>query len=108
MKALEERIVKDGVAIGSEIVKVDSFINHQIDVKFLDRMGEEFARIFGGRKPTKILTVEASGIPIACSCARAMGYLPVVFAKNTTPNTMTEEFYGAEARSFTKGTVSVL
>lgn len=108
MKALEEKIIKEGQAIGSEIVKVDGFINHQIDVAFMDEMGDEFARIFSDAKPTKIMTVEASGIPIACSTARSMGNLPVVFAKKAAPNTMTEEFYGAEARSFTKGTVSVL
>lgn len=108
MKALEDKIVREGQAIGSEIVKVDGFINHQIDVAFMDEMGDEIARIFKDAGATKILTVEASGIPIACSAARSMGNLPVVFAKKAAPNTMTEEFYGAEARSFTKGTVSVL
>lgn len=108
MKALEEKIVKEGTAIGSEIVKVDCFLNHQIDTAFMTEMGKEIARIFGGRGINKIVTVEASGIPIAYAAAANMGNIPVVFAKKAAPNTMNEEFYGAEAKSFTKGTVSLL
>ncbi len=108
MKLLEDKIIKDGKTIGTEIVKVDTFLNHQLDIELFDRMGEEIKRIFEADKPTKILTVESSGIAIAASAARAFGYLPVVFAKKTQPNTMTEECYSAEARSFTKGTTSVL
>lgn len=108
MKALKERIIADGVAIGTEIVKVDSFLNHQIDVELLDEIGQEFAKRFAGCGVTKILTVEASGIAIACMAARHMGNIPVLFAKKTSPSTMTEEFYGAEVKSFTKGTTSVV
>lgn len=108
MKALKERIIADGVAIGTEIVKVDSFLNHQIDVELLDEIGQEFANRFEGCGITKILTVEASGIAIACMTARRMGNVPVVFAKKTSPNTMTDEFYGSEVKSFTKGTTSVI
>lgn len=108
MKTLKERIIADGVAIGTEIVKVDSFLNHQIDVAFLDEIGQEFARRFAGCGVSKILTVEASGIAIACMAATHMGNIPVLFAKKTSPNTMTEEFYGAEVKSFTKGTTSVV
>ena len=108
MKALEEKILKDGEVIGTEIVKVDGFINHRIDVKFMDEMGCEFARLFKDAKPNKILTVEASGIAIAVSSSRCFGYIPVVFAKKAAPNTMTEGAYEAEVRSFTKGTVSIL
>lgn len=108
MKALKERIITDGVAIGTEIVKVDSFLNHQIDVELLDEIGREFASRFEGCGITKILTVEASGIAIACMAARNMGNIPVLFAKKTSPSTMTEEFYGAEVKSFTKGTTSVV
>ncbi len=108
MKALKERIIADGVAIGTEIVKVDSFLNHQIDVALLDEIGQEFAKRFEGCGVTKILTVEASGIAIACMAARHMGNVPVLFAKKTSPNTMTEEFYGAEVKSFTKGTTSIV
>lgn len=108
MEALKERIVADGVAIGTEIVKVDSFLNHQIDVELLDEIGREFARRFEGCQVSKILTVEASGIAIACMAAIHFGNIPVLFAKKTSPNTMTEEFYGAEVKSFTKGTTSVV
>ena len=108
MKILEERILKDGVAIGSEIIKVDSFLNHQVDVELTDRIGEEFARLFADSGATKILTVEASGIPAAAATARAMGYLPLVFAKKAAPNTMTDGAYAAPVRSFTKGTLATI
>lgn len=107
MDILKERIRKDGVAIGTEILKVDSFLNHQIDVALLNQIGGEFKRIFSDCNINKILTIEASGIPIACFAAVHFGNLPVIFAKKAMPNTMTDEFYGAEVRSFTKGTVSV-
>lgn len=108
MKTLKERILADGVCIGTEIIKVDSFLNHQIDVALLDEIGKEFARRFSGQQVSKILTVEASGIAIACMAARHFGNIPVVFAKKASPNTMTEDLYGAEVKSFTKGTVSVV
>lgn len=108
MKALKDRIVADGVAIGTEIVKVDSFLNHQIDVELLDEVGQEFVKRFQGCGVTKILTVEASGIAIACMAAKHFGNIPVVFAKKTAPNTMTEGFYAAEVKSFTKGTTSTV
>lgn len=108
MKALKDRIVADGVGVGTEIVKVDSFLNHQIDVELIDEIGQEFAKRFEGCGVSKILTVEASGIAIACMAARHFGNIPVLFAKKTSPNTMTEEFYGAEVKSFTKGTTSVV
>ena len=108
MKALKERIVADGVTIGTEIIKVDSFLNHQIDVALLDKIGREFAKRFEDREVSKILTVEASGIAVACMAARHFGNIPVLFAKKTSPSTMTDEFYGSEVRSFTKGTVSVV
>ena len=108
MKALKDRIVADGVAIGTEIVKVDSFLNHQIDVALLDEIGQEFAKRFQGWEVTKILTVEASGIAVACMAARHMGNIPVVFAKKTSPSTMVDGFYDAEVKSFTKGTTSLV
>jgi len=108
MEALKDRILADGVAIGTEIIKVDSFLNHQIDVALLDEIGREFARRFEGCGVTKILTVEASGIAVACMAARHFGNIPVLFAKKASPNTMTEEFYGTEVKSFTKGTTSVI
>lgn len=108
MEELKKKILTEGQAIGTQIVKVDGFLNHQIDVAFMEKMGKEFARRFDGVKVDKILTVEASGIAIACLTAPFFGYPRVVFAKKTQPSTMTDEFYGAEAKSFTKGTVSVV
>ena len=106
MEKLKEKIRREGRTIGTEILKVDGFLNHRMDVKFLEEVGEEFGRRFAGEKVDKILTVEASGIAIACLAAPYFGYPPVVFAKKATPNTMDEGFFEAEARSFTKGTVS--
>ncbi|MDO5441009.1 MAG: xanthine phosphoribosyltransferase [Bacillota bacterium] len=108
MKLLEEKILNTGKCIGDDILKVDMFLNHQLDVKLLDDIGEEINRIFAEDKPNKILTVEASGIAIAVAASRAMGYLPVVFAKKTKPSTMIDDSYCAEAISFTKGTSSIL
>ena len=108
MEALKKKILAEGQAIGSEIVKVDGFLNHQIDVQFMDGLGKEFRSRFADIEVDKILTVEASGIAIACMTAPYFGYPPVVFAKKAAPNTMTEECYGAEAKSFTKGTVSLV
>jgi xanthine phosphoribosyltransferase len=108
MQILKDRIRKDGLALGTEIVKVDSFLNHQIDVAFLERLGEDMGRRFAEEKIDKILTVEASGIAVACMCARRLGYPPVVFAKKATPGTMTGDCYSAEVMSFTKKTVSII
>lgn len=108
MKELIEKIKAEGEAIGIQIVKVDGFVNHQIDVAFMMKMGEAFRERFGDTPVDKILTVEASGIAIACLTSQAFDYPRVVFAKKTAPSTMVEDFYAAEARSFTKGTVSLL
>lgn len=108
MKALIDKIRNEGEPIGTQIVKVDGFVNHQIDVKFMMEMGMEFRNRFGDLKVDKILTVEASGIAIACMTAMAFDYPRVVFAKKMVPSTMVEGFYEAEAKSFTKGTVSTL
>lgn len=108
MERLKEKILKEGRTIGTEIVKVDNFLNHQMDVEFLEAVGEEFSRRFKDIKVDRILTVEASGIAVACLAAKHFGYPPVVFAKKAAPSTMNEGFYEAEARSFTKGTVSKL
>ena len=107
MKLLIDRIIKDGEGREGHIVKVDSFINHQMDMKLMDEIGKEFARRFEGLGINKILTIEASGIGIAVITSVHMGYIPVVFAKKSQPNTMTERYYGAEVKSFTKGTVSL-
>ncbi|MBP6143459.1 MAG: xanthine phosphoribosyltransferase [Proteocatella sp.] len=107
MKLLIDRIIKDGEGREGHIIKVDSFINHQMDMKLMDEIGKEFARRFEGLGINKILTIEASGIGIAVITSVHMGYIPVVFAKKSQPNTMTERYYGAEVKSFTKGTVSL-
>ena len=108
MEALKKKILEEGVAIGTEVVKVDHFLNHRLDVRFLESIGREFRSRFAECEIDKILTVEASGIAVACATAQYFGYPPVVFAKKAKPNTMTEGFYEAEARSFTKETVSKL
>lgn len=84
MKELKEKLRIEGVAIGTEIVKVDHFLNHMLDVGFLERIGQEFKKRFPDCKVDKILTVEASGIAVACLAAPYFGYPPVVFAKNGT------------------------
>lgn len=80
MRALEEKILKEGQVRPGNILKVDSFLNHQMDIAFINEIGKEFHRLFGNREVTKILTVEASGIGIACITAQYFG-VPVVFAK---------------------------
>jgi xanthine phosphoribosyltransferase len=106
MQLLKDRIIKDGQIIGSEILKVDSFLNHQIDVALVLELGKELARRFAGLGINKILTIESSGIAIACATAMHMDGLPVVFAKKAAPNTMTDGYYSVEVTSFTKRTVS--
>ena len=106
MQYLKEKILRDGKCIGTDVLKVDSFLNHQIDVQLVAEIGMEFARRFSGLGINKILTIETSGIPMAFATARELGNVPLVFAKKTTPSTMTDGFYSAEVRSFTKGTVS--
>ena len=104
MEQLKQRILKDGVALGKDVVKVDSFLNHQLDVKLISEIGLEFKRRFEGAQATKILTIEASGIAVACAVAWHMGGLPVVFAKKASPSTMVDGMYQAKVTSFTKGT----
>ena len=103
MKALEEKILKDGhVAIGN-ILKVDSFLNHQIDVKFMNEIGKEFKRLYTDEKIDKILTIEASGIGIACIAAQYFD-VPVVFAKKTKTKNIYGDVYTSKVESFTHGT----
>ena len=108
MQALKDKILSEGQVIGDDILKVDGFLNHQIDTKFLEEIGCEFKKRFEGCKVDKILTVEASGIAVACETAKQVGSVPVVFAKKAKPNTIVEGCYSAEARSFTKGTIANL
>lgn len=100
MKLLQERIVKDGQIEAGNILKVDSFLNHQIDVSLLEEIGKEFHRQFAGQTINKILTIEASGIAIACIAARYF-QVPVVFAKKTRSLNIAGDVYTAKVESFT-------
>ena len=100
MNFLEERIMKDGVVKEGNILKVDSFLNHQMDVKLFKQMGEEFKRRFADEEITKILTIEASGIGIACIVAECFD-VPVVFAKKSQSVNIDGDVYSAEVESFT-------
>lgn len=100
MNFLEERIVKDGIVKEGNVLKVDSFLNHQMDIELFDQMGAEFKKKFADRPINKILTIEASGIGIACVVAQHFG-VPVVFAKKTKSINIEGEMYTAEVESFT-------
>lgn len=100
MNFLEERIIKDGHVKEGNVLKVDSFLNHQMDVQLFDRIGEEFRRRFEGKTITKIVTIEASGIGIACMTARHF-QVPVIFAKKSKSVNIEGEVYTAEVESFT-------
>lgn len=100
MKLLEERIRKDGTVKAGNVLKVDSFLNHQIDIDLFNEMGKEWARLFADRKITKILTVEASGIGIACVAAQHF-HVPVVFAKKSQSVNIDGEVYSTKIESFT-------
>ena len=100
MNFLEERIVKDGVVKEGNILKVDSFLNHQMDIHLFDQMGEEFKKRFAGKNINKILTIEASGIGIACIVARHFD-VPVVFAKKSKSINIDGSVYVADVESFT-------
>ena len=100
MNFLEERIVKDGIVKDGNVLKVDSFLNHQMDIELFKEIGKEFKRRFEGKNIIKILTLEASGIGIACIVAQYFN-APVVFAKKTKSINLEGEMYVAEVESFT-------
>lgn len=100
MNFLEERIIKDGVVKEGNVLKVDSFLNHQMDIELFNQMGEEFKKRFAGKKINKVLTIEASGIGIACIAAQHF-HAPVVFAKKSKSINLEGEMYVAEVESFT-------
>ena len=104
MKALEEKILKDGQVRPGHILKVDSFLNHQIDIDFINELGKEFKRLFDGRPITKILTVEASGIGIACITAQYF-HVPVVFAKKAQSLNLDGSLYTTKVQSYTHNRV---
>lgn len=100
MNFLEERIMKDGVVKEGNVLKVDSFLNHQMDIHLLNEMGAEFKRRFADKQINKILTIEASGIGIACIAAQHFD-VPVVFAKKSQSINLDGDMYVAEVESFT-------
>ncbi len=100
MNFLEERILKDGIVKEGNVLKVDSFLNHQMDVRLFDQIGAEFKRRFADEKINKILTIEASGIGIACIAARHFD-VPVIFAKKSKSINIEGDVYVAEVESFT-------
>ena len=100
MNCLEERIIKSCVVKEGNVLKVDSFLNHQMDIELFNEMGKEWKRRFEGKNITKILTIEASGIGIACIAAQYFG-VPVVFAKKAKSINLEGEMYTAEVESFT-------
>jgi xanthine phosphoribosyltransferase len=108
MEILKQRILSDGVELGTEILKVDSFLNHQIDIELIRQIGQEFARRFQKENITKILTIESSGIAVACATSFCLGDVPVIFAKKEKASSMTDEYYCAQVKSFTKGTISMV
>ena len=100
MNFLEERIAKDGVVKSGNVLKVDSFLNHQMDISLMEEIGKEFKRRFNGKTVTKVLTIEASGIGIAAFVAKEFG-VPMVFAKKSKSVNIDGEMYVAEVESFT-------
>lgn len=105
MELLKERIRKDGVVKGTDVLKVDSFLNHQMDVALFVEMGKEFKRRFADCEVNKILTIEASGIGVACVTAQFFN-CPVVFAKKSKSSNISDELYVTRVESFTHGNVN--
>ncbi|MBR4858422.1 MAG: xanthine phosphoribosyltransferase [Clostridia bacterium] len=107
MELLKQKILDEGKTVGSDVVKVDMFLNHQIDVDLLCEIGKEFRRIFDSEKINKILTIEASGIGIACIAAQYFS-VPVVFAKKGANRNVGDNIYKADVYSFTKGVTTTI
>ena len=101
LKLLEDRIVKDGIVKPGNVLKVDSFLNHQMDISLFNDMGKEFKRLFNDTPINKILTIEASGIGIACVAAQYFDNVPVVFAKKSQTVNIYGEVYSTKIESFT-------
>ena len=101
LKLLEDRILKDGIVKPGNVLKVDSFLNHQMDISLFNDMGKEFKRLFNDTPINKILTIEASGIGIACVAAQYFDNVPVVFAKKSQTVNIDGEVYSTKIESFT-------
>ena len=108
MKLLEQRILEDGIIINNDILKVDSFINHQIDVSLVRSLAKEIAVEFKDLGVNKILTIETSGIAFAYAVAEEMGDLPLVFGKKSKSLIVGDDVYKAEIKSFTRNTISTV
>ncbi len=104
MKELKDRIRRDGVIKAGNVLKVDSFLNHQMDIGLFEQIGQEFKRRFADAKVNKILTIEASGIGIACVVAQSF-HVPVVFAKKTQTKNIAGEVYTTQVESYTHGRI---
>lgn len=102
MKKLEDRIREEGRILSDKVLKVDSFLNHQVDTELALEIGQEFAKIFAGRGITKVLTIEASGIQFAMAAGIALK-APFIYAKKKKAVTLTEQLYTSEVTSFTRG-----
>ncbi len=105
MQILEERIRRDGLVLAGGVLKVDGFLNHQMDIQLCNQMGREWARLFEGCGVNKILTIEASGIGIACIAAQYFG-CPVVFAKKSKSKNIPGDVWTAKVESFTHGGIN--
>ena len=108
MKELEERILQDGVVINDDILKVDSFLNHQIDVNLLNDLGMDVGRFFNDVKVDKVLTIETSGIAVAYAVSQAFDSIPLLFAKKSKSLTVDENVYKTDIKSFTRNKVSTV
>lgn len=108
MELLKEVILKDGIVKKGNVLKVDSFLNHCIDVHLYEEIGKEFKRLYSDCEVTKILTIEASGIGIACVTAQFFDYPPVVFAKKSKTSNISDDFYSSEVASFTHGNTNTI
>lgn len=104
MQLLKDRIRKDGQVFPGNVLKVDSFLNHQMDIELFSEFGKEFKRRFEGEEINKILTIEASGIGIACIVAQSFG-VPVVFAKKSQSKNIAGEVYSSKVQSYTHGRI---
>lgn len=105
MQLLKDRIIKDGIVKEGNVLKVDSFVNHQMDIRLMNEIGKEFKRRFAGKNITKVLTIEASGIGIAAIVAQYFDYAPVVFAKKSQSINLDGDMYTTKIQSFTHNRV---
>ena len=102
MELLKEKIRLEGKVLPGEILKIDNFLNHQIDTRLMDEIGKEFYELFKDSNPDKLLTIESSGIAIAYAASRHFDYIPIIFAKKRTAANMAGDIYTAKERSYTR------